>query len=143
MKNPKWLKRIELLASASEGFWEGQGWSNDATVQTMSRIDVPGPAPVAAGDVDIEGIAFAGDRGVQLVEISTDAGRTWRAAKLTPPLGPLTWVFWHLGVALGKGTHHAQVRATDGTGQVQTSKQSGGYAHGSTGYDEVSIRAQS
>jgi DMSO/TMAO reductase YedYZ molybdopterin-dependent catalytic subunit len=135
MKNPKWLKRIELVARADEGFWEHQGWTNEGIIQTISRIDIPGDgSTAAAGDFDIEGIAFAGDRGIKAVEVSTDGGKSWQAAALTPPQGPLTWVFWRRVFTLQPGNYALKVRATDGSGQLQTERQTDSYPDGATGY---------
>ncbi len=144
MKNPKWLQRIELVGSGASGFgfWEQQGWSQTAVVRTMSRIDVPGGGLVAAGDVTFAGIAFAGDRGVERVELSVDGGQSWRTADLVAGFGQLSWVVWQLTVALGPGIHEVLVRATDGAGTIQTSHRSDPYPDGATGYDRLQLGAE-
>jgi hypothetical protein len=110
----------------------------------MSRIDLPGIGPSFPGEVEIAGLAFAGDRGITQVEVSTDAGQSWHGASLEPPLGPLTWVFWHYTTRFDEvGTHTARVRATDGTGTVQTSHESDPYPNGATGFDQEAIHIQS
>ena len=140
MKNPKWLTHIEVAAAAPDGFWEKQGWDPDAPVQTMSRIDAPGSRTVAPGDVLIQGIAFAGDRGVQGVEVSTDKGQTWRPAELQPALGPLTWVFWKQTASLSPGSYDVWVRATDAKGQPQNGSDTDSFPSGASGYHKVRVR---
>src|SRR5947207_3201707 len=81
--------------AAEPGFWEQQGWIPDAPVQTMARIDTPTDgATVAATETTMGGVAFAADRGIQRVEVSTDGGSSWAEAELLPSLGPSTWTFW-------------------------------------------------
>ncbi|MFA7250229.1 MAG: molybdopterin-dependent oxidoreductase, partial [Dehalococcoidia bacterium] len=140
MKNPKWLQRIEVVTEAAEGYWTQQGWTPDAVVQTMSRIDVPGPGALASGDIPLAGIAYSGDRGIRQVEVSTDGGSTWQAAALDPPLGPLTWVFWRLLARLDPGPGSIEVRATDGTGAVQTEIERDTFPDGATGHHHVEVR---
>src|SRR5690606_35898634 len=96
MKNVKWITRIEAVDYDFQGYWQERGWSDIATVQTMSRIDVPASnrTLVAGQPTLIAGIAFAGDRGISRVEVSTDDGETWVPATLDEPLSPLTWVLW-------------------------------------------------
>jgi hypothetical protein len=142
MKNPKWLKRIELVVNAQEGFWEHQGWAPDGTVQTMSRIDRPAEDNVASGAIGFEGISFAGDRGVQKVELSLDGGGTWLPAELQPPLGPLTWVFWKQTSQLQPGTYRVLVRATDGASQTQSNRQTDTFPAGATGLHSIELHVE-
>jgi DMSO/TMAO reductase YedYZ molybdopterin-dependent catalytic subunit len=142
MKNPKWLTRIEVVPAGPAGFWEQQGWNPDAPVQTMSRIDTPKAGSIAAGSVAIGGVAFAGDRGLQRVELSTDGGQTWRETELLPPLGPLTWVFWRTSATLQPGAVDLVVRATDGTGRLQTDRQTDTFPAGASGYHHVRLQVR-
>ena len=71
--------------------------------------------------VPIAGIAFAGDRGISKVEVSTDGGNTWMPASVQDPLSDYTWVFWTADWnPPAAGRYSIAVRATDGTGAVQT-----------------------
>ncbi len=140
MKNPKWVNHIEVASAAPDGFWEQQGWDPDAVVQTMSRIDAPTGGPQHAGLIEVQGLAFAGDRGIKQVEISTDDGKTWQTVDLFPPLGPSSWVFWQKQVSLEPGIYEAVVRATDGHSQLQTSQETDTYPGGATGYHRVKLQ---
>ena len=41
MKQPRWITRMEVVGSPQRGYWEGQGWSNDAFVKVNSIISRP------------------------------------------------------------------------------------------------------
>ena len=142
MKNPKWITAIAPTAEQYQGFWERQGWSDTAIVQTMSRIDTParGDAPRAGVEVGIGGVAYAGARGIRRVEWSADGGTTWQEAALLPPLGPYTWVFWAARwTPTRPGAHTLTVRATDGEGALQTAASQPPIPDGATGYHRVPI----
>lgn len=141
MKGPKWLDRITLAATQQGGYWEDQGWDRQALVRTMSRIDSPQDgATVRVGAVTVGGVAFAGKRGISMVEVSFDGGAAWRPAELQPPLSPFTWVqwraAWHPG---GQGTATLQVRARDGSGQLQSPGPAASFPAGSAGYHTVRV----
>lgn len=139
MKDVKWVTEIELVDDDFKGYWEERGWSDAAIVKTMSRIDVPqnGTLP-AASATRIAGVAFAGDRGIAKVEVSDDAGATWRAAQLRAPRGPFTWLFWELPWQPAPGKYRIVVRATDGTGAMQAPERADTLPDGASGYHAVS-----
>jgi DMSO/TMAO reductase YedYZ molybdopterin-dependent catalytic subunit len=90
MKNVKWLNGITIINNDFKGFWQSQGWDDAAPYQTESRLDVPrGREVVPAGSLSVGGVAFGGDRGIQSVEVSTDAGQTWESAQVKPGLATL------------------------------------------------------
>jgi DMSO/TMAO reductase YedYZ molybdopterin-dependent catalytic subunit len=140
MKNCKWLTEVELVDYDFKGYWEAQGWDDVAVYQTLSRIDYPDTDSIEAKPLYIGGIAFAGSRGIQKVEVSTDEGQTWAEAQLRKPLGPDTWVQWTYPWAPKPGVYRLQVRATDGTGALQTSQQADTYPNGATGYHTKAVR---
>ncbi len=74
MMNAKWLERISLVAGMPEGYWALRGWSRTGEVRTESRIDVAPAAPRAGQPEAIAGVAWAGERGISRVEVSTDGG---------------------------------------------------------------------
>jgi DMSO/TMAO reductase YedYZ molybdopterin-dependent catalytic subunit len=140
MKNVKWLSGITIVAEDFKGFWQSQGWDDAAPYQTESRIDVPqGRDAVPAGVLSVGGVAFAGNRGIQSVEVSTDSGQTWQPAQVKPGLGPDTWQLWRGDVQVDRSVHEVRVRATDGEGHVQTSQPAPPFPSGATGYHSVTI----
>ena len=141
MKNVKWLTEIKVETFDFKGYWQEQGWDDTATVNTNTRIDVPGSTVRwSGGDVSIAGIAFAGARGIKKVEVSLDQGKTWMDATLETPAGPITWVRWVVRwTPTGPGSATLWARATDGRGDVQTPVLREPYPDGATGYDRVTL----
>jgi len=136
MKNVKWLTRIEVATYDVQGYWQERGWSDVAGYNTHTRIDTPASsARLADGTVILAGIAFAGDRGISRVEVSTDGGLTWTEARLETPAGRLTWQRWRLAWTPPKtGRYTVVARATDGQGNAQTATIRPPFPNGSTGY---------
>jgi Mo-co oxidoreductase dimerisation domain len=88
--------------------------------------------------VPIAGMAFAGDRGIAKVEVSTDGGSTWKYAKIKDPLSQYTWVLWNAELDLTRNSKHKiVVRATDKAGNIQTDVYADPFPNGATGYDTV------
>lgn len=144
MKNPKWITRIEAVNYDFQGYWERSGWSDEAVVKTMSKFTAPGRQALRAGEkVGLGGVAYAGDRGVRAVEVSTDDGRTWQPAQLKPPLGKYTWVLWAaLWTPTGPGEYTLKVRARDGGGVVQTAQPTPTLPEGATGHHAIRLRVR-
>lgn len=136
MKNPKWITGIEAIGEPYTGYWEQRGWGKPALVKTTSVIDTPLSA--SADRSRAGGIAFAGARGINQVEVQVDDG-AWQPAKLKPPLSGLTWVIWAIDLALGTGSHRLTVRATDGTGALQIQEPAPQIPDGAAGYHQVNI----
>ena len=107
---------------------------------TESRIDYPNTDHIPANPIYVGGIAFAGNRGIKKVEVSTDGGQTWNEAQVRTPAGPYTWVLWTYPWKPTNGLHTLVVRATDGTGAVQTGDEADTYPAGATGYHSINVR---
>ena len=86
------------------------------------------------------GVAWAGDRGIAKVEVSDDGGATWRPAVLKRELSPVAWRLWATDISPGTGPRRVLVRATDGTGEVQTSAPADPHPSGASGYDFVTFQ---
>jgi DMSO/TMAO reductase YedYZ molybdopterin-dependent catalytic subunit len=139
MKQPKWLAVLKLIDYEGPGYWVDRSWSDEAIPPVTSVIDAvkTDTYDPATGLIPIGGIAYAGARGISQVEIQVDNG-PWETVELrTPPLSPLTWVQWRYYWKARMGQHSFQVRAYDGTGQVQSDKVAPPYPDGATGLDSV------
>jgi DMSO/TMAO reductase YedYZ molybdopterin-dependent catalytic subunit len=140
MKNCKWITDVEFVDSDYKGYWESQGWSDEAHYQTLSRIDFPDQESIPAKPVYITGIAWAGNRGIKRVEVTTDGGKTWHDADLRPTLGKHSWTLWTYPWQATPGDYTLQARATDGTGAVQDAEVRDTFPDGATGYHTRRVR---
>ncbi|HJT55768.1 MAG TPA: molybdopterin-dependent oxidoreductase [Ktedonobacteraceae bacterium] len=139
-ENPKWLTRVELTDHFVSGLYSDQGWYN-GPLHTITRIDRPFGRTPFSSRIQIGGIAFAGNRGIQKVEVSVDGGKSWNSAQLDPPLSQDTWVFWTWEwTPLLPGRYTLVARSTDGTGAPQTSKKTGTVPGGGTGYHSIKVQ---
>ena len=139
MKNVKWVNVIELASQDHQGYWQTRGWSDSAIVQTMSRIDSAEAVRLEDGSVMVGGVAFAGLRGIQAVQVSVDGGATWRDAQVQNALNEFSWNLWGFGWRADPGTYEVLVRAVDGTGEVQTGERERPLPDGATGYHRVRV----
>jgi DMSO/TMAO reductase YedYZ molybdopterin-dependent catalytic subunit len=142
MKNVKWLTKVIAVDEDIKGYWQERGWSDPAPVVTMSKFSTPrsGDEVTVGRPFKAGGVAFAGDRGIQRVEVSFDGGASWSDAELSDPLSPLAWRLWsieHTPAALG--LLWITVRATDGTGEVQTAEERMTLPDGATGHHSVRV----
>jgi DMSO/TMAO reductase YedYZ molybdopterin-dependent catalytic subunit len=136
----KWLSDLELTRfDQFDAYWVKRGWARIGTVKTASRIDLPKPfARPAAGPVTVAGVAWAQRRGIKGVEVSVDGGR-WEPAELLPVPSVDTWAQWRYAWKASTGPHSLAVRATDGTGAVQTAARATPFPSGATGWHTISV----
>ena len=136
----KWLAELELTRfDQFEAFWVPRGWAAKAPILTQSRIDVPRDgASVAAGHVAVAGVAWAPDRGITGVEVKVDDG-AWAPARISAPISKATWVQWLLDWSATPGSHNLEVRAIDGTGDVQTDQHSDPAPDGARGHHVIRV----
>jgi hypothetical protein len=136
----KWLSEIELTTwDAFDAYWVPRGWAKEAPIKTQSRIDTPRRnARVGAGTRAIAGVAWAPGRGIGRVEVQIDDG-SWRDAELSEPLSDDSWRQWSLAWDARPGTYTIRVRATDGTGETQSSMRSSPRPDGATGFHTISV----
>lgn len=136
MKNVKWLTEIEIVDFDYQGYWMERGWSDEAEVRTSSRIDVPmsGESRAAGSASWVAGVAWAGDRGISKVEVSSDGGDNWAEAELKEPAGPYSWTLWaYRWTPETAGPVSLTCRATDGKGKMQEAREQPPHPSGSTG----------
>src|SRR6266516_4977623 len=141
MKCVKWLQRIEVVDYDYKSYWQRDaGWDNTAVIKTASRIDVPEELGSVRGGTVVAGVAWAGDRGIDGVQVSLDGGRTWMPAILRRQLSRTSWRQWRLPWRPAtSGRTVVQVRAIDDQGRLKTSDEAPPYPSGSSGYDQVQV----
>jgi DMSO/TMAO reductase YedYZ molybdopterin-dependent catalytic subunit len=136
----KWLDRIELTTwDGFDSYWVPRGWAKEGPIKTQSRIDVPrrnGRVPI--GETAVAGVAWAPLKGITKVEVQLDEG-AWQEAELTEPLSNKAWVQWKTSVMIEQGPHELKVRATDGSGETQTSVERPPAPDGATGWHTIRV----
>lgn len=90
-------------------------------MNVKSWINYPaGTEKINAGEVQIHGVALAGEQEITNVEVSTDGGTTWEQARFTgPDLGRYAWRQFVFAAKLTPGTHVLASRTTDENGNTQ------------------------
>jgi DMSO/TMAO reductase YedYZ molybdopterin-dependent catalytic subunit len=142
MKNAKWVVALRPMSREFVDWYGQRSWSREAVVKTMTRIDAPArEARLQAGPQRIAGIAYAGDRGVQKVEFSSNGGESWLDAELSEPAaGRDVWVRWQARFNIATGENLALVaRATDGMGTLQSQPFALAQPDGAAGWHNVNV----
>jgi hypothetical protein len=139
----KWVVDLEVTRFAdSKAYWTQRGWSERGPIKTMARVEVPKSfAVVPAGRVAVGGTAWAQTRGITKVEVQIDGG-DWAEAVLTDEASVDTWRQWSFDWEASPGSHYLRVRATDGTGEVQTEKRADPVPDGASGWQSVMVTVE-
>jgi sulfite oxidase len=135
----KWLTEIKVLPTEFVGNFMSPGYrlpnqpvkpgeavkpedTHPLTALTVKSV-ISGPsdgATVGASRMSIHGAAWAGEANITKVEISTDGGSSWSAAKLGHEQAHYAWRLWSYDWKPGKsGDYVIQSRATDSQGRTQ------------------------
>ncbi|WP_416839627.1 molybdopterin-dependent oxidoreductase [Haloferax sp. DFSO52] len=137
--NVKWLTEIEFLEQEEDGYWEQRGWHGTGPVNTVAKLHVIND--LGDGRREVAGHAYAGVRGIDRVEVSIDGGETWADATLSEPLpGIDVWRQWHYTYTAPSSQHDVVVRATDGTGALQSREKASPFPSGPSGWVTRSVR---
>ncbi|ELZ98999.1 oxidoreductase molybdopterin binding protein [Haloferax mucosum ATCC BAA-1512] len=137
--NVKWLTEIELLEQDVDGYWEERGWHGTGPVNTVAKLHVV--SDLDDGRKQVGGHAYAGVRGIERVEVSTDGGETWAEATLSEDLpGTDVWRQWTYSYDPPGGEHEVVVRATDGTGTLQSETEASPFPSGPSGWVTRTVR---
>lgn len=135
MASVKWLKRLIVSDRPFQGFfqtfmytvWDRSRGIPDLVpvtdIQVKSAIARPTLNEVvpANSSYRVHGAAWAGETEIKKVEISTDGGISWHAAKLAERSVPFAWRFWEYTwrTPSAAGNRILMARATDARGRVQ------------------------
>jgi DMSO/TMAO reductase YedYZ molybdopterin-dependent catalytic subunit len=139
----KWVVDLEVTKFAdSKAYWTERGWSERGPIKTMARVDVPKSfAKLPAGKVAVGGTAWAQTRGITKVEIQIDNG-DWVEAELFAEASLVTWRQWSYAWDAAPGSHYIKVRATDGSGEVQTEQRADPVPDGASGWQSVMVTVE-
>lgn len=147
----KWLTRMEVTTfGAANAYWQQRGWSQQAPIKEIARIDLPrGGDTVRSADLRVGGIAWAPRAGVAKVQVRFDFG-PWQDAQLGPEVGVDFWRQWLCrpsvagptgsgAPALSSGQHNVEARVIDAAGHEQSPFPTDVYPSGATGYQRVTF----
>ena len=100
MASVKWLAQVTVASEEFTGFFQRARYVIDGKPlgPIEPRAVIVEPAAGAHLDVGanlIRGYAWSGRDAIAGVDVSTDGGRTWRAAKLAPAISAFAWREWH------------------------------------------------
>lgn len=134
----KWLTEIKILPSEFEGNFMNPGYRLPNTpvkpgeaikpedTHPLTGLNVKsvitGPldgSRVRAGRVSVHGAAWAGEAEVVKVEVSTDAGASWKTATLGRDHARFSWRLWSYEWNAMNGDHTILARGTDNQGRTQ------------------------
>jgi DMSO/TMAO reductase YedYZ molybdopterin-dependent catalytic subunit len=142
MKQPKWIDSIEVSDRYQEGYWVRRGWDEIAQVKARSEIDTIAVDEIEEIEgrklVPVGGIAYAGARGISMVELRIDNG-DWLEVNIRKPLYDTTWVVWRYDWPFEPGVHEFEVRCFEASGRPQISRRSPPHPSGATGLHKVKI----
>lgn len=138
--NVKWLTEIEVLEREADGYWERRGWHGTGPVIPVAKLHYE--SLLDDGRRRVGGHAYAGLRGVERVEVSTDGGETWADATLSDPLPAAdgegraedAWRQWEYTYDPPAGGHTLVVRMIDRNGAVQPEAEADPYPNGPSGW---------
>jgi sulfite oxidase len=136
-RSVKWLTRIVVSDRPSENPFQTHDYKL-ATADTPDAWTAAEPinefpinsvicspaadARLTVGTVRVSGYAIspgAAGNGIRAVEVSSDDGRTWTAARLLEPRADYCWQLWEADVSVNQQTRHLIVRAIDSSGRMQ------------------------
>ena len=150
----KWLHRIEVLDKPYEGFFmdkvyrvfqKGEDPKSGEVVediQVKSIILEPERDQVLSyGIVPIRGAAYAGEAGIDTVEVSVDNGANWHRAQLIGLEQPYAWRHWEFLWEAHTGSDCIIMsRATDSNGRRQPERaQWNALGYGNNGVREHAV----
>ncbi|WP_256839129.1 molybdopterin-dependent oxidoreductase [Ornithinimicrobium faecis] len=136
----KWLVDLKVTRFVDfSAYWTSRGYAERAPIKLSSRIDVPGSFErLDSGRRVVAGVAWAQPHGIDAVEVRVDGG-DWQQAELAEEDSTVTWRPWRWDWPAEPGTHRLEVRATDRTGETQTSQRVPVAPDGSTGWHSVTV----
>ncbi|MFH5212211.1 molybdopterin-dependent oxidoreductase [Antrihabitans sp. NCIMB 15449] len=139
----KWVTDIEVTRfDRAKAYWTKRGWSERGPIKTGCRIDTPKwSSELQAGRLMVAGVAWAQHRGIRGVEIQIDDG-PWQQARIADEVSIDTWRQWAYEWDAEPGRHVIRARATDGTGETQTSDEADVVPDGATGWPETTVKVE-
>ena len=129
----KWLRTMRVIDHAYPGYFQTVKYTIRKPAGDESRLVPLGPAVVKSeilqpaagaklgvGVNRVAGLAWAGEKRVTHVDLSTNGGHTWQAARLTGLQQPYSWCQWeYLWTVTTPGDYTLMARARTESDQAQ------------------------
>lgn len=139
-RSVKWVTGITVQPFPSQNYFQAvdyrrEGIPLSSLSLSCAILDPDDGATLAAGPLVIRGYAIAEDcRRITRVEVSLDAGASWRRAELRPTRSRWAWRHWSFTVHAEPGPLAVLARAWDDTGATHPESPAalwnpGGYAN--------------
>ena len=117
-RNTRWPASVcspSLVGVGASALQLGQNLSVTSITFPQSGLE-----HAAAQPMTVRGHAWAGDREVKAVHVSTDFGATWQEMRLEKPANRFAWQHWTGEVSFPEaGYYEIWARATDSKGNAQ------------------------
>jgi sulfane dehydrogenase subunit SoxC len=132
--NVKWLRRLKLIPAPAMTREEtskytdllADGRARQFVFEMDAKSVITRPSPghrlTTHGYYPVSGIAWSGRGRITRVDVSTDGGRTWRAARITGPVHDRALTRFEADWHWSGGPAVLQSRAVDSTGYVQPTR---------------------
>lgn len=133
--NVKWLRRLKLVDAPLETREETSKYTNlladgrarqfvfEMDAKSVITRPSPGHQLTVHGYYPIVGLAWSGRGAIRSVDVSTDGGLTWQAARLDGPARDRALTRFHAGWIWNGEPAAILSRATDTTGYVQPTRE--------------------
>jgi DMSO/TMAO reductase YedYZ molybdopterin-dependent catalytic subunit len=135
MASVKWLTSIQVLEEPFQGYWQTSDYgywdyidgkpvrrplSEIVLKSQIARPSMYEVIPAGSGYI-VTGAAWCGGIDVSDIELSTDGGQHWNAAKFIDPAQPYAWRRWQFlwNVPQKPGQYTLVARAKDANGAAQ------------------------
>jgi len=135
MASVKWLRRLIVTSEPFNGYYQSLDysyWNRSGPLPTLAPLreqqvkaeiarPEEGASVPASSTVKVQGAAWSCDADITKVEISVDAGATWREARLVDSSVKNAWRLWEFDwrTPAQPGKQTILARATDSRGRVQ------------------------
>jgi hypothetical protein len=136
MASVKWLTRIVVTDRVFHGYFQTSDYTywhqrEGLPIQLLPVAEMEVKAQIARPALHevvpahsvyrMHGAAWSGESEVTKIEVSTNAGRTWKAAELLSAPSRYAWCLWEYRWRTPPrvGRHIVMARATDARGHVQ------------------------
>ena len=158
ISNIKWLGRIEVSEQSLYSEYNtkkyvmiGKDYKPEppalgpvlTTQAVKSAFELPWNGEIPSGTRLLRGRSWSGEGHIKKVDVSTDAGSTWRPARLREPNIDMAWTRWDIDWDARPGTYKLQARATDSKGRTQPEHipfNEEGYAHWAVVTHNITVR---